>query len=75
MSEKTATELLASTARWTAAVRARESRREDRLFTDPRAATLASKEGEEERHAPSLTGTLTRVVDDTPPTMVIETHL
>jgi methyltransferase (TIGR00027 family) len=36
---------LASTARWTAAVRARESEREDRLFHDPWAAALAGPEG------------------------------
>ncbi len=48
MSEKaTHEQLLASTARWTAAVRARESLREDRLFQDPWAATLAGKEGQE----------------------------
>jgi methyltransferase (TIGR00027 family) len=48
MSEKaTPGQLLASTARWTAAVRARESLREDRLFYDPWAATLAGKEGQE----------------------------
>jgi methyltransferase (TIGR00027 family) len=38
---------LGSTARWTAAVRARESTRADRLFDDPWAASLAGKEGEE----------------------------
>jgi|WetSurMetagenome_2_1015567.scaffolds.fasta_scaffold105973_2 methyltransferase (TIGR00027 family) len=37
---------LASTARWIAAVRAHESRRDDRLFFDPWAATLAGAEGE-----------------------------
>jgi methyltransferase (TIGR00027 family) len=37
---------LASTACWTAAVRARESAREDRLFHDPWAAALAGREGE-----------------------------
>lgn len=37
---------LASTARWIAAVRAHESRREDRLFHDRWAATLAGPEGE-----------------------------
>ena len=48
MPEKaTPQQLLASTARWTAAVRARESLREDRLFQDPWAATLAGKEGQE----------------------------
>jgi methyltransferase (TIGR00027 family) len=38
---------LGSTARWTAAVRARERAREDRLFDDPWAAALAGKEGAE----------------------------
>jgi methyltransferase (TIGR00027 family) len=48
MSDKATTEhLLASTARWTAAVRARESARQDRLLNDPWAASLAGKEGEE----------------------------
>ncbi len=37
---------LASTARWMAAVRAHESRREDRLFHDRWAAALAGPEGE-----------------------------
>jgi methyltransferase (TIGR00027 family) len=47
MSEKTTPDKLASTARWTAAARAKESRREDRLFNDPWASALAGKEGEE----------------------------
>ncbi len=47
MSEQTRADLLASTAHWTAAVRAKESLREDRLFNDPSAITLAGKEGEE----------------------------
>ena len=47
MSDKATPDLLASTARWTAAVRAKESLREDRLFNDPWATTLAGKEGEE----------------------------
>ncbi|MFN8485870.1 MAG: SAM-dependent methyltransferase [Anaerolineae bacterium] len=38
-------ELLASTARWTAAVRAAESGRGDRLFDDPWAARLAGEAG------------------------------
>ncbi len=38
-------ELLASTAHWTAAVRAAESRREDRLFDDPLAERLAAEAG------------------------------
>lgn len=37
--------LLGATARWTASVRARESERADRLFTDPWAAALAGPEG------------------------------
>jgi len=36
---------LAATAFWTAAVRARESRREDRLFHDPWAEALAGEQG------------------------------
>jgi methyltransferase (TIGR00027 family) len=36
---------VAETARWTAAERARESARPDRLFDDPLAAALAGKEG------------------------------
>jgi len=36
---------LAATACWTAAVRARESRREDRLFHDPWAEALAGEQG------------------------------
>jgi methyltransferase (TIGR00027 family) len=39
------TEKLGTTAYWTAAVRARESEREDRLFHDPWAASLAGREG------------------------------
>jgi methyltransferase (TIGR00027 family) len=39
-------ELLGATARWTAAVRAKESARQDRLFYDPWAAALAGQEGE-----------------------------
>lgn len=37
--------LLASTARWTASVRAQESARPDALLTDPWAASLAGQEG------------------------------
>ncbi|HZR40972.1 MAG TPA: SAM-dependent methyltransferase [Ktedonobacteraceae bacterium] len=37
--------LLGLTARWTAAVRAMESKREDRLFNDPWAAVLAGEDG------------------------------
>ncbi len=36
---------LAATARWTAAVRARETERDDRLFSDPWARDLAGPEG------------------------------
>lgn len=38
-------DVLAGTARWTAAVRARESQREDRLLDDPWAVALAGEEG------------------------------
>jgi methyltransferase (TIGR00027 family) len=37
---------VAETAQWTAAARARESRRPDRLFLDPHAGALAGPEGE-----------------------------
>ncbi len=37
--------MLAATACWTAAVRAKESRREDRLFNDPWAQALAGEQG------------------------------
>lgn len=48
MSDRTTSaSYLGATARWTAAVRARESARVDRLFDDPWAASLAGKEGEE----------------------------
>lgn len=48
MTDKTTHDsLLGATSRWTAGVRARESRREDRLFNDPWAASLAGPEGEE----------------------------
>ena len=48
MTDKTTHDsLLGSTSRWTAGVRARESRREDRLFNDPWAASLAGLEGDE----------------------------
>jgi methyltransferase (TIGR00027 family) len=43
----TATQALASTAHWTAAVRAREHVRPDRLIDDPWAAALAGQEGAE----------------------------
>jgi O-methyltransferase involved in polyketide biosynthesis len=36
---------IASTSRWMAAARARESERADRLFCDPLAAALAGPEG------------------------------
>jgi methyltransferase (TIGR00027 family) len=62
-------QLLASTARWTAAVRALESAREDRLFDDPWAAALAGEEGAawiEQRPADSVTPIIlrTRFFDD-----------
>lgn len=38
-------DLLATTACWTAAIRAQESEREDRVFDDPWAAVLAGREG------------------------------
>jgi len=48
MTEKpSANQMLASTAFWTAGVRARETRREDCLINDPWAAALAGKQGEE----------------------------
>ena len=47
MSDKGTPDLLGSTARWTAGVRARESLRQDRLFNDPWAAALAGTQGEE----------------------------
>ena len=37
--------MLGITAHWTAAVRAIESKRKDRLFTDPLATALAGAEG------------------------------
>ncbi len=40
----TAAPFLASTARWTASARAKESEREDRLVNDPWAAALAGDE-------------------------------
>jgi methyltransferase (TIGR00027 family) len=45
--ESTQNNLLGSTARWTAGVRAREGLREDCLFNDPWAAALAGAEGME----------------------------
>ncbi len=46
MADKTFDELLGATSRWTAAVRAKENARQDRLFTDPWAAALAGQEGQ-----------------------------
>ncbi len=43
--QQTANDLLASTASWTASVRAQESARNDRLIHDPWAEALAGKEG------------------------------
>jgi methyltransferase (TIGR00027 family) len=45
MSETERGDALASTARWTASVRAMENTREDRLFEDPWALLLAGQEG------------------------------
>lgn len=45
LGESTPEVLLGSTARRTAAVRAKESTRKDRLFNDPWAAALAGEEG------------------------------
>ena len=70
-------ELLGATARWTAAVRARESVREDRLFYDPWAAALAGQEGEawiEGRTADSVApiALRTRFFDDFLQRMVLQ---
>ena len=46
MSEPTKDVALGATARWTAAVRAMENARPDRLFDDPWAAALAGEEGQ-----------------------------
>jgi methyltransferase (TIGR00027 family) len=61
--------LLGTTARWTAAVRAHESARENRLFNDPWATALAGQEGQEwieHRSADSLIPMVlrTRFFDD-----------
>ncbi len=61
--------MLASTAHWTAAVRAKESAREDRLFNDPWAAALAGEAGQawlEHRSANSVIPIVlrTRFFDD-----------
>ncbi len=47
LEQTTPDQLLGATARWTAAVRARESARQDALFNDPWAAALAGPEGQE----------------------------
>jgi methyltransferase (TIGR00027 family) len=65
----TSGQLLGSTARWTAGVRAGEHAREDRLFDDPWAAALAGEEGErwmEGRSADSVAPMVirTRFFDD-----------
>jgi methyltransferase (TIGR00027 family) len=62
-------QLLAATARWAAAVRAKESARDDRLFEDPWAAALAGPEGQAwiEQRRPDLLVTMTlrtRFFDD-----------
>jgi methyltransferase (TIGR00027 family) len=65
----TANRLLGETALWTASVRARESQREDRLFSDPWAAALAGEHGSTWIAQRSEEGTLpivlrTRYFDD-----------
>jgi methyltransferase (TIGR00027 family) len=45
MSVKSVSEFLGATAFWTASVRAKENAREDRLFVDPWAITLAGEQG------------------------------
>ena len=52
----------AATASWTAAVRARESRREDRLFNDPWAEALAGEHGASWIAQRSEEGTITMVL-------------
>ncbi len=69
MADKAFDELLGATSRWTAAVRAKESAREDRLFYDPWAAALAGQEGQtwiEARSEDSLVAMIvrTRFFDD-----------
>lgn len=44
-SDESTNQLLGMTAQWTAAVRARENKREDRLFVDPWAASLVGEAG------------------------------
>jgi methyltransferase (TIGR00027 family) len=46
MMDRSAVEWLASTAHWTASVRAVENQRPDRLFEDPWAETLAGEQGQ-----------------------------
>jgi methyltransferase (TIGR00027 family) len=78
MADKTTLdELLGATARWTAAVRAKESAREDRLFYDPWAAALAGQEGEawiEDRSEDSVApiALRTRFFDDALQRMVLQ---
>lgn len=69
MEKVTPDHLLESTAHWTAAVRAKESMREDRLFNDPWAAALAGQEGQvwvEQQSADSVVPIVlrTRFFDD-----------
>jgi len=58
-------QLLGLTSHWTAAVRARESAREDRLFEDPWAEALAGKDG---------AGWLAQRPEDSTTPMVIRTR-
>jgi methyltransferase (TIGR00027 family) len=65
----TSNDLLGSTARWTASVRALETEREDRLFADPWAVALAGEAGRawiEKRPADSVNPIIirTRYFDD-----------
>jgi methyltransferase (TIGR00027 family) len=75
--DKAFDELLGATARWTAAVRARESARQDRLLYDPWAAALAGQEGEswiEGRSEASIVPIVlrTRFFDDALQRMVLQ---
>ncbi len=80
MDESTSSQSLASTALWTAAVRAKESTREDALFHDPWAALLAGKAGQEWMDQRSEDGVVpivlrTRFFDDFLQNIVREEHI